>query len=250
MRFPASALLLAQNIFGIFHFKQFSLYQHYSPLKVGTDGVLLGAWIGLSQARRILDVGTGTGLIALMLAQRNPEAIVEAIELNASACMQARQNFEHSPYRDHLLLHYGSVQEFALHHKQEFDTLVCNPPFFEKHYLSKDEDRNQARHMGSLSLSDLLSAASLLLQDKGALSLILPADQCPDQEYFAKSGFYPSRCTEVRSLHTKPVFRILLELKRHPVACKQDSLVIQNSTRRHDYTAEFEDLVRDFYLFI
>src|SRR5688572_22601587 len=156
-----------------FHFKQFSVRHDRSGMKVGTDGVLLGAWVEVKNAKRLLDIGTGTGVIALMLAQRTqPNVTIDAIEIDRDAIEDASENFSSSPWSNRFTLHRGRVQEFST--SKKFDIIVSNPPYFIDSYKPPNDQRIIARHAESLSFEDLLRVSEKLLEENGTLNVVLP----------------------------------------------------------------------------
>ena len=158
-----------------FQFKQFTIRQERCAMKVGTDGVLLGAWTDVTHARRLLDIGTGTGLIAIMAAQRNPELIIDAIEIDPAAFEQARENANSTSWRERIHLFQGEVQAFAPPYK--YDIIVCNPPFFINSTKNPELNRTLARHCETLSHEDLLQVSDNLLLPEGKLCVILPVNE-------------------------------------------------------------------------
>jgi len=204
-------------------------------MKVGTDGVLLGAWA--SGGRRMLDVGTGTGVIALMLAQRYPEACVDAIDIDADAAAQAARNAALSPFADRVQVICRRVQD----HQGCYDAIVSNPPYFIDSLQAPDRQRSLARHADTLSYRDLMEAAWRLLADDGQLSVVVPFDyrqRMADEAIFR--GFFASRLCAVRTTPAKPPRRYLMAFGKHPCACQQQELVIGSP----DYRA----LTDAFYL--
>ena len=223
----------------MFQFKQFIINQDECAMKVGTDGVLLGAWAmgGL----RILDVGTGTGIIALMMAQRYAEADVLAIDIDGGSVHQARDNVATSPYASRINVSQIMVQDMDASFAGLFDAVVSNPPFFIDSLQATDRQRNVARHAETLTYADLMKAARKLLNDNGELSVIVPFDyrhRMDDEAVF--QGFFPSRVCAVRTTPQKPVRRYLLAYKKRPCRCEQTALVIGDE--------QYELLTRDFYL--
>ena len=204
-------------------------------MKVGTDGVLLGAWA--SGGRRMLDVGTGTGVIALMLAQRYPEACVDAIDIDADAAAQAARNAALSPFADRVQVDCRRVQD----HQGCYGAIVSNPPYFIDSLQAPDRQRSLARHADTLSYRDLMEAAWRLLADDGQLSVVVPFDyrqRMADEAIFR--GFFASRLCAVRTTPAKPPRRYLMAFAKHPCACQQQELVIGSP----DYRA----LTDAFYL--
>ena len=232
-----------------FNFKQFSVQQDLCSMKVGTDGVLLGAWTHTDNTNRILDIGTGTGLIALMLAQRS-NANITGVDAEANACEQAKINFEDSPWTDRLQLVYSKIQDF--HSDYLFDLIVSNPPYFSGYYSSENLSRDIARSADVLlSYEELISSAKKLLIANGRLTLILPADQQEKIITIANQNELTlSRLTFVKTKNTKEAKRILLEFVNATSEVKEiiDELIIQSDDNGRVYTQEYIDLTKDFYL--
>jgi tRNA1Val (adenine37-N6)-methyltransferase len=158
-----------------FRFKQFTIQQERAAMKVGTDGVLLGAWASVPlPGGRVLDVGTGTGLIALMIAQRTVNVEVDALEIDPSSALQAKENFRNSPWRERLSCMHVSFQDYAARCKTQYDLLICNPPFFSASSKTPSSEKNLARHDDSLGLDDLFKGAVGLMKKNSLISLILP----------------------------------------------------------------------------
>ena len=216
-------------------------------MKVGTDGVLLGAWANVDNVADVLDVGTGTGLIALMLAQRNMEARVIAIDVDEYAVEQATENVKNSPFADRITVELKTFRHFVQNNAGYFDLIVCNPPYFSDSLLPPDKGRATARHSVSLTLDELLFSARSCLRDRGVLSLILPYDKNEELGRLCeKYAFYMKRKTIVYPLPDSRPKRILIELTVQPTDCSEaNSLIIENS--RHQYTSDFPALVHDFY---
>lgn len=231
-----------------FQFKQFAIAQDRCGMKVGTDGVLLGAWAPVEEAINILDIGTGSGLIAVMLAQRALDAQVHGVEIEEASYGQAVENMQASPWSDRLLAFHTSIQEFRKEHKGNYDLIVSNPPFFTGGNLSYSEDRNAVRHTIKLSHQDLLSAVRQLLSAKGRFCLILPyIEGLRFCELAATYQLYCTRMTEVHPKEEKPIERLLLQLERTKQERLVDKLVIQHE-ERNDWTAAYQELTKAFYL--
>nr|MCR5513358.1 methyltransferase [Prevotella sp.] len=198
----------------MFQFKQFTIQQELCAMKVGTDGVLLGAWAKGGQ--RILDAGTGTGVIALMMAQRYPEAQVTAIDIDEGAVRQSQQNVAVSPFAAQVTVLRETLQE----HQGAYDAIVSNPPFFIDSLAAPDEQRNMARHTQTLTYAELMQAAYRLLSGDGELSVVVPFDyrqRMEDEAIFV--GFFPSRVCAVKTTERKPAKRYLLAFRKHPCPC-------------------------------
>lgn len=231
-----------------FQFKQFRIVQERSAMKVGMDGVLLGAWANALGAERILDIGTGTGLIVLMLAQKNALAKIDAIEIDRDACQEAIFNVQQSDWSDRINVHCQSFQEFAAETENKYDLIVSNPPFFSNGVKAPAETRAQARHADALPLEVLISGATNLLQENGRMALILPVEQLPEVENLAQiNGLFLSRLCRVKPNPVKPDFRILVELTNQPITIQEETLMIEFE-KHHDYTPEYRELTKDFYL--
>jgi tRNA1Val (adenine37-N6)-methyltransferase len=232
-----------------FQFKQFRIVQEHSAMKVGMDGVLLGAWADASGAEHILDIGTGTGLIALMMAQKNKTARIDAIEIDRDACEEATYNVQQSNWKDRILVHCKSFQEFAAGTNTRYDLIVSNPPFFAKDGLKAPEkSRAQARHSDSLPLEVLISGSRKLLNSKGRIALILPVEFLSDVRLLAAEyRLFISRLCSVKPNPIKKEFRIMLELVNYECVSADENLTIEFE-KHHDYTPEYKCLTSDFYL--
>ena len=233
-----------------FRFKQFEIEQDQCGMKIGTDGVLLGAWAPHKEdAKRILDIGTGTGVIAIMQAQRCPNAIVVGVEIDEKSAQQASENMSASPYQDRLSVHLGSIQDFSQDADVKYDLIISNPPFFSGGTFSKDQARNDVRHTVKLPNGDLLRCAHHLLSQDGIFSVILPyIEGLRFKEMADQYGFHLSHMTEVKPKADKSVERLLMAFMRHPVdEVVKDSLVIQHE-KRNDYTDAYIELTKAFYL--
>ncbi|MCL4156650.1 UNVERIFIED_CONTAM: hypothetical protein GTU68_015763 [Idotea baltica] len=219
-------------------------------MKVGTDGVLLGAWADVDDVDSILDIGTGTGVIALMAAQRNVEAKVDGVELDESSARQAQDNFKQSPFKNRLQAYPISIQSYAEMTEKEYDIIISNPPFFQVGNTKEaiDERRRMGRQTSFLRFEDLLKSVDSLLSYYGSFQVILPAAE--GQRFVKLAIMVPlhvRRMTMVKSIAHKPVERLLIEFSRIPGDPEMQELIIQNSGTRHDYTDEYVALVKDFY---
>jgi len=233
----------------VFQFKQFSVNQDQTAMKIGTDGVLLGAWTTIeNNPKAILDIGTGTGIIALMLAQRSNAEQIDAFEIDESAYEQAVENFENSPWSDRLFCFHAGLDEFLEEPEDEYDLIVSNPPFFSEDFRSENEQRDLARFQGAMPFEDLVEAADLLLSENGIFSVIIPFHE-EDRfiELCAEVELFPIKITRVKGAQNTKIIRSLLAFKRFELAVlTADELVIEIS--RHEYTPEYISLTKDFYL--
>ena len=215
-------------------------------MKVGIDGVLLGVWASIGNATQILDIGTGTGLIALMIAQRS-KALITAIDIEESAVLQAKENIENSPWFDRVGVKLASLQEFATSPVERFDVIVSNPPYFVNSLKPPVRNRTAARHADSLTHEELIVYSIKLLNPTGRICLILPVAEGMKCAEFAKSkGLYCSRKVNVYPKPNVEAKRLLLEFKLEEAETTVSELVIE--IERHCYSPEFTALAKDFYL--
>ena len=218
-------------------------------MKVGTDGVLLGAWARVEHCKRILDMGTGTGLVALMAAQRSQADIV-GIDLDADAVAQATENVAASPWKEriHVLEADARNLEFKIQNSEFFfDSILCNPPFFENSLKSPDAARTMARHTDTLTFDELARSASRLLAPEGELSVVIPYDRAHDMTVSAAcNGLFATRQTIVVPVEGGKPKRILMAFTREGAAHAVETLCIHDAQRC--YTPEYVHLVEDFYL--
>ena len=243
-----------------FRFKQFTVWHDRCAMKVGTDGVLLGAWaeaIAYKEdasspavphiVRRILDIGTGSGLIALMLAQRFPNAIIDGIDIDPSAVLQAKDNFSASPFSTRLHAYSSPLQEWQP--QEKYDMIVSNPPYFSNSLLCPDGMRTKARHAKSLSFADLLAHSNRLLTQAGTLSLVLPADA--EKAILAEARLQHLYCVRLCRVHTtanKPAKRILVTFSHQTPATTLTPETLCLSTPDHPRSPAYSALTQDFYL--
>jgi len=232
-----------------FQFKQFSVEQERCAMKIGTDGVLLGAWTPIeNNPFSILDIGTGTGIIALMLAQRSTAQQIDALEIDDEAYEQATDNFENSRWNDRLFCFHAGLDEFVEEPEDEYDLIVSNPPFYTEDYKSENKQRDLARFTDALPFEDLIEAAALLLSEIGIFSVIITFKE--EEKFIALANeyqLYPIKITRVKGTPNTETKRSLLAFSRNknnPIL--SDELIIE--TVRHIYTPEYIDLTKDFYL--
>lgn len=218
-------------------------------MKVGTDGVLLGAWASFPRpGGRVLDVGTGTGLIALMIAQRTREVSVDALELDPSSARQAEDNFQNSPWKKRIYLTHSSFQDYSTRYKHRYDQIICNPPFFSGSSKTPSKEKNLARHDDSLSLRDLFKGSDSLLKERAIISLILPVHK--EVQAINLATEYQMHCrrlTRIIPAPGKPMKRVMLEFSSIPGKCEEDELTIEMENR-HQYSESFRKLTDQFYL--
>lgn len=232
---------------GVFKFKQFEVAQDSCPMKIGTDGVLLGAWVNVDGAKHVLDIGTGTGIIALMIAQRTEEANIVALDVDQDSCEQASANFKNSPWETRLRAGHQSVQEYSKFSTDTFDLIVCNPPFFTGGTISKSQPKNIVRHTIKLPHGELLRSVSRLLSPEGRFAVILPyIEGLRFIEIAANYNLFANKITEVNPNEGKPIERLLIDFSKNQSAVVQDALVIEKE--RHKYTEEYIALTSAFYL--
>ena len=230
-----------------FSFKQFTVFHHKCAMKVGIDGVLLGAWADVSNAKQVLDVGTGSGLIALMLAQRC-DAEIKGIDIEPNAVIQANDNVNDSPWKQRISIQRTSLQDFGENSPEKYDLIVSNPPYFVDSVKNPDDKKTLARHTDSLSHSELLLYSKLLLTSYGKLAVILPLNQGLEMIQNAeKVNLYCNKTTYVYPKPNAEIKRVLLEFSKEKQAQQINSIIIETS-QRHEYSPEFKALVKDFYL--
>jgi len=231
-----------------FQFKQFSVAQENCAMKVGTDGVLLGAWARIPEgAGSVLDIGTGTGLIALQIAQRSHCDTIDALEVEDRAFEQAVDNFENSPWSDRLFCYHASLEEFRAEIDDRYDLIVCNPPYHDASYLSEGSERNLARQRQQMSFESLLNAVADLLDPAGTCAFIIPYEH--EREFLVlarRNDLFPERITRVRGNSGSPLKRSLIQMGRVENSASVEELILEID--RHVYTPEYVSLVRDFYL--
>ncbi|WP_413533374.1 tRNA1(Val) (adenine(37)-N6)-methyltransferase [Empedobacter brevis] len=228
-----------------FRFKQFEIFQDKTAMKVGTDGVLLGAWATLQMGENILDVGTGTGLISLMLAQRFPNAKLDAIEIDENAFIQAKENFDHADFADRLTIFNSSFQDYFANKK--YDLIVSNPPFFVVNDTVNFDARKQARQQETLTFEELLTKTAELLHKDGLASFIIPYDQMIDFCAIAsQNGLKLTKTLYVKGNSSAAIKRVLLEFSFQEKKMEEKELIIEID--RHQYTEDYIQLTKDFYL--
>ncbi len=232
-----------------FVFKQFEIAQHNCAMKVGTDAVLLGAWANVSKASTILDIGTGTGILALMLAQKNTLATITAIDIDEGAVQQATHNFARSKFASKLTVQHIALQHFVAGANNSYDVIISNPPFFENSSRAQDTARNLARHNDSLTLKELLHSVATLLAPNGIFYVVLPASQ---QSLLAVLAGNEALCVQrIMYIHTKQnkaPKRILVAIGKQQYSTTEEEYLIIELENRHDYSPEYKALTHDYYV--
>ncbi len=231
-----------------FRFKQFEIFQDRCAMKVGTDGVLLGAWAPVdTEPSSVLDIGTGTGLIALMLAQRTMADTIDAVEIDGDAFEQCVENFEASPWADRLFCYHAGLDEMVEESDATYELIVSNPPFHSETVASGSEARDRARQNIALPFSELIHGVEMLLADEGVFATIIPFQaEAQFRQMAREAGLYPFKVTRVKGTRDSGIKRSLLAFSRKEQSLLEDELVIEE--QRHVYTAEYKALCRDFYL--
>lgn len=233
----------------VFRFKHFELDDSRCAMKIGSDSVLLGAWVPLPEEGTILDIGCGCGIISMMMAQRNPVLHINGVEIDPDAASQAIVNAQNSPFRDSLAVILDDIRQYARRHHQCFDLIVSNPPYFQQSLKSPAQPRNDARHDTSLDHTELLEAVEVMLKKNGAFCLVLPADVFPSFRLKAAGfGLYPSAIHSIHHSAGSLAIRVLAQFNRQPrETVMETTLCIMEED--HRYTPAYLQLTKDFYLF-
>lgn len=230
-----------------FTFKKFTIKQNHGTMKVNTDGVLLGAWADVENAASILDIGTGTGVIALMLAQRNPTAQLIGVEIDEVASEEARENVQESIFKDNVRIIHSSIQDFTVNANTVFDVIVSNPPFFTGGTFSANENKAQVRHTIKLPHGDLLHSVNSLLSNSGCFCVILPyIEGLRFIELAERSQLYANKITEVRHRKDKSIERLLIKFNKTKSIPIKDDLYIMNEDAS-SYSDKYINLTKEFY---
>lgn len=231
-----------------FKFKQFTIHQDRCAMKIGTDGVLLGAWASIkNDPKSILDIGAGTGILSLMLAQRSLAENIEALEIDENAHEQCVENFESSPWADRLFCYHAGLDEFMEEIDENYDLIISNPPYYTEEVSSGSTSRDTARQSQSLPFDELLEAVSKLLAEKGTFACVIPFKE--EEGFISMAStfnLFPIRIMRVKGNPSAAIKRSLLEFSFNKSDVLEEELIIE--TRRHQYTKNYIDLTKDFYL--
>ncbi len=231
----------------IFAFKQFQVVQDKCAMKVGTDAVLLGSWVNASNAKTILDIGTGTGIIAMMLAQKSA-ARIDAIDIDNGAFIQATENVNNCKWKENIEIHHISLQQFAKACDHKYDLIVSNPPYFIDSSKASEESRTNARHTDQLPFKDLLDGVLKLLNPNGKFYVILPTKESElFREEAEKNKLFLTKLTRIITRTDKPEKRLMMRFEFIQRTFSESTIIIEKD-ERHSYTDEYKELTKDYYL--
>ncbi len=231
-----------------FQFKKFTVNQDHCAMKIGTDGVLLGAWTSIkNNPFSVLDIGAGTGILSLMLAQRTNAQTIEAIEIDVDAYEQCVSNFENAPWSDRLFCYHASLLEFATEVEDTFDLIICNPPFYSEDYKTENKARDLARFQDAMPFEHMVYAVSKLLSKNGLFSIVIPfSEEKRFTQLALGANLFPKRILHVKGNPNSKIKRSLIEFSFHKKEPVSSTLVIEKA--RHQYTQDYINLTKDFYL--
>lgn len=231
-----------------FHFKQFSVQQDKCAMKIGTDGVLLAAWSSLKHnPSSILDIGAGTGVLSLILAQRSNAELIDALEIDEHAHEQCVENFEQSPWGDRLFCYHASLKEFMDEIDEKYELIVCNPPFYSEQFKTNDIQRNQARFQDAMPFHHLIEGVSKLLSQNGTFNVVIPFKEEQTFVHLASEfNLFPKHTLRVKGNPKAEIKRSFIEFSFQKFSTKAEQLIIE--TKRHHYTDAYVKLTKDFYL--
>ena len=231
-----------------FQFKEFQVNQDRCAMKIGTDSVLLGAWTSVKQNPfAILDIGAGTGVLSLILAQRSQAEVIDAMEIDENAYEQCVDNFENAPWADRLFCYHAALEEFSEEIEDKYDLIISNPPFYSEDFKTENVQRDLARFQDAMPFDHLIeSVASLLIED-GVFSVVIPfKEEATFIELASKVQLFPNRILHVKGSPTSEIKRSLLEFSFRESDIEKEELIIE--TTRHQYTEDYINLTKDFYL--
>lgn len=230
-----------------FVFKQFKILQDKCAMKVGTDAVLLGSWVNASTAKTILDIGTGTGIIALMLAQKS-DAAIDAIDIDKNAFVQASENIAGCKWHERIQIHHISLQQYSIECSHKYDLIVSNPPYFVDSSKALEESRTNARHTDQLPFAELLNGVLNLLNPTGSFYVILPTKESQVfRDMAEEQNLFLTKLTRVITLADRPEKRLLMQFEFTKKTVEENSITIEKD-ERHSYTDEYKELTKDYYL--
>jgi len=231
-----------------FKFKQFTVAQDKCAMKIGTDGVLLGAWTSVdNNPFSVLDIGSGTGVLSLMIAQRSFAENIEAVEIDDNAYEQCSENFESSPWADRLFCYHASLLEFVEEVEDKFDLIICNPPFYSEDYKTTNKSRDLARFNDAMPFEHLIYAVVNLLSENGIFSVVIPHKEESNFVGLAhNAGLFPHKILHVKGNPESDIKRSLIEFRFKEEKTETTELIIE--TARHQYTKDYINLTKDFYL--
>ncbi|NRB60563.1 MAG: methyltransferase [Winogradskyella sp.] len=231
-----------------FKFKQFTIQQDRCAMKIGTDSVLLGAWTSVKHnPYSVLDIGAGTGILSLIIAQRSFAEQIEAIEIDDNAFEQCSENFENSPWNDRLFCYHAALLEFVEEVDDAFDLIICNPPFYSEDYKTNDASRDLARFNDAMPFEHIIYAVAHLLSENGLFSIVIPYKEEQKLIDLAKKvGLSAKRILHVKGNPTTDIKRSLIEFSAQDCTTEIKELIIE--TGRHQYTEDYINLTKDFYL--
>ena len=232
----------------LFKFKEFAINQDRCAMKIGTDAVILGAWVSLDfNPHSILDIGAGTGILALIQAQRSGAEVIDAIEIDDAAYEQCVENFENSPWGDRLFCYHASLEEFAEEIEDKYDLIISNPPFYLDTYKSDNQQRDLARFVDAMPFRQLIESVSRLLSPEGTFAVVIPFSEEKDFIVLAsKEHLYPNRMLRTKGTPQSEFKRSLIEFSFKETSILPTELIIETS--RHKYTEDYIALTQDFYL--
>jgi tRNA1Val (adenine37-N6)-methyltransferase len=233
-----------------FRFKQFMLRQDKCAMKVCTDACLFGAWVSVHYlpfpAHNVLDIGTGTGLLSLMLAQKLSNTVIDAVEIDGAAAHQAKENFESSSWRERLHVYNMPARQFSGTANHKYDLIISNPPFYESSLKSDDDKRNIALHSAELTLKELISIADELLNEEGNFFVLLPYYRTEEFSSLIAGKFFVKEKVFVKQSPKHNYSRSMIWLGKRDVASIQSEINIMNEN--NEYSNEFRRLLTDYYL--
>ncbi len=231
-----------------FAFKYFKISQDKCAMKIGTDGVLLGAWSSLKKNPfSILDIGAGTGILSLMLAQRSEAELIDAIEIDANTYEQCVENFEQSPWGDRLFCYHASLEEFTEEIEDKYDLIICNPPFYSEDFKTDNKQRDLARFQDAMPFEHLLKSVSQLLSPLGSFNVVIPfKEEAYFTELASSLNLFPNRTLHIKGNPDALIKRSLIEFSFQNTDSETSELIIER--QRHEYTEDYINLTKDFYL--